>query len=215
MKDNVYFVTGIGTDIGKTYATAWLASKWQSEGLSVTTQKFIQTGCTGLSEDVLTHRRLMGENLTEDDLKGETCGQMFSFPASIHFAARLDSKEVDLEQVEAKMQRLAGKYDRLLVEGAGGIMVPIREDCLTIDYLKQRRYRIVFVTNPFLGSINHSLLSFYAMKQANLRLDTLIFNFHGRDAGNAVLEEDSFNIISDYAKRMFGVANIFRFGTMK
>lgn len=215
MKDNIYFVTGIGTDIGKTYATAWLASKWQGEGLKVTTQKFIQTGCVGVSEDVLTHRRLMGAELTEDDLKGETCGQMFSFPASIHLASRLDAKAVDLKAVDAKTRRLSEKCDRLLVEGAGGIMVPIREDYLTIDYLKQRNYRIVFVTNPFLGSINHSLLSFYAMKAANLRLDTLIFNFHGSDAANAVVEEDSFNIISDYARRMFGVKNIFRLDTMK
>ena len=78
MKDNIYFVSGIGTDIGKTYATGFLAAKWRSEGINAITQKFIQTGCTAMSEDILTHRRIMGMKPNEDDVNQITCGQMFS-----------------------------------------------------------------------------------------------------------------------------------------
>lgn len=220
MRDNIYFVSGIGTDIGKTYATGYLAAKWRAEGINAITQKFIQTGCTAMSEDILTHRRLMGMQPNEDDTNQMTCGQMFSFPSSIHFAARLDGKEVDLDSVNVKTQYLANKYDRVLVEGAGGLMVPIREDFLTIDYIAQMDYKLVFVTNPFLGAINHSLLSFEAVKSRGIRLDTVIFNLYSADTGKEnessqeqarqerLIAEDSLNIISRYANKMFDNPNI-------
>lgn len=220
MKDNIYFVSGIGTDIGKTYATGFLAAKWRSEGMNAITQKFIQTGCTAMSEDILTHRRIMGMEPNEDDVNQITCGQMFSFPSSIHLAARLDKKEVDIDAINAKTQYLANKYDRVLVEGAGGLMVPIREDFLTIDYVAQMNYKVVFVTNPFLGAINHSLLGFEAMKSRGIRLDTLIFNLFSREevernenlqeeeCRNSLIAKDSFDIISSYAEKMFGNPDI-------
>lgn len=226
MKDNIYFVSGIGTDIGKTYATAFLAAKWRSEGINVITQKFIQTGCTAISEDILTHRRIMGMQLNEDDINQTTCGQMFSFPSSIHLAARLDKKEVELDTINTKTQYLANKYDRLLVEGAGGLMVPIREDFLTIDYVAQMNYKLVFVTNPFLGAINHSLLGFEAIKSRGIRLDTLVFNLFSREKGkdnqdlqeeksrNRLIAEDSLDIISTYAKKMFANPNIITLNTL-
>jgi len=74
MKKNVYFVSGIDTNIGKSYATAYLARVWREKGINVITQKFIQTGNpAGYSEDIELHRRLMGlEYLPEDEQGGRS-----------------------------------------------------------------------------------------------------------------------------------------------
>ncbi|MDE6669985.1 MAG: dethiobiotin synthase, partial [Muribaculaceae bacterium] len=89
----ILFITGIGTDVGKTYATGWLARTMMNEGLNVITQKFVQTGCTGFSEDIATHRRLMGIGPTSMDLDCTTAPQICSYPAAADLAARIDGKE--------------------------------------------------------------------------------------------------------------------------
>ncbi|MDE6772350.1 MAG: AAA family ATPase, partial [Muribaculaceae bacterium] len=66
------FVTGIGTDVGKSYATGWLARELNDNGISCTTQKLIQTGNKDFSEDIAIHRKIMGIDLTEDDLAHTT-----------------------------------------------------------------------------------------------------------------------------------------------
>lgn len=215
MKDNIYFVSGIGTDIGKTYATAFLANKWRKEGMNVITQKFIQTGCKGISDDIMVHRRLMNMPLCTEDTNQTTCGAMFSYPASIHLAAEIDGREVDLKAIEEKTNCLSEKFDRVLVEGAGGLMVPIRQDLLTIDHVAVMNYKVVFVTNPFLGSINHSLLSFEAMKARNMRLDTLIFNNFTKVERSELIERDSEKIIRLYAEKMFGEIEVLSCGEIR
>ncbi|WP_373820452.1 ATP-dependent dethiobiotin synthetase BioD, partial [Porphyromonas loveana] len=86
-QNNVLFVTGIDTNIGKTYATAFLADRLSSAGKKVITQKLVQTGCVDSSEDIEAHRRLTGSPLIEEDRMGLTCPFIFSYPASPHFAA--------------------------------------------------------------------------------------------------------------------------------
>ena len=72
MKQNVYFVSGIDTDAGKSYATGFLAREWNKNGQRTITQKFIQTGNIGHSEDIDLHRRIMGIPFTEEDKEGLT-----------------------------------------------------------------------------------------------------------------------------------------------
>ena len=69
---NIYFISGIDTDAGKSYCTAWYARELMQRGLRVITQKFIQTGNTGHSEDIDLHRRIMGIAPTDDDREGLT-----------------------------------------------------------------------------------------------------------------------------------------------
>ena len=90
------FITGIDTDAGKTYATASYARMLERQGYGVITQKFIQTGCIGTSEDIEAHRRLLGTGELEEDRLGLTAPVIFSYPASAQLAARLDGREIDL-----------------------------------------------------------------------------------------------------------------------
>ena len=176
---HIYFVSGIDTDAGKSYCTAWLAKELTGEGHRVITQKFIQTGNVGHSEDIDLHRRIMGTGYLPEDREGLTMPEIFSYPCSPHLAARIDGRPIDFDKIERATLELARRYDRVLVEGAGGLMVPLTEDFLTIDYVAQKHYPLVFVTSGKLGSINHTLLSFEAIRSRNIVLDTVLYNLHG------------------------------------
>ena len=106
----VYFVTGIDTDAGKSIVTGVLARDWAGRGRRVVTQKFIQTGCPGLSEDIETHRRIMGTGLLPEDLDGTTCPIVFTYPASPHLAAAIDSRRIDLSLIGKCTEKLLEKY---------------------------------------------------------------------------------------------------------
>ena len=106
----------------------------------------------------------MGIGMTEEDREGLTMPEIFSYPCSPHLAARIDNRPIDFGKIECATQELARRYDVVLVEGAGGLMVPLTEDYLTIDYIAEKQYPLVFVTSGKLGSINHTLLSFEAIR---------------------------------------------------
>ena len=82
-------VGGIDTDAGKSVVTGLLARHLLDQGKAVTTLKLVQTGCTGMAEDIVQHRRLMGQALTDWDRDGTTCPYVFPFPASPLLAARM------------------------------------------------------------------------------------------------------------------------------
>ena len=174
-----YFVSGIDTDAGKSYATGALAARWRSEGVNVVTQKFIQTGCDGgVSEDITLHRKLMGTGLLPEDLDGTTCPIRLRYPASPDLAARLEGKEIDLAPVASSTRKLLEKFDVVLVEGAGGLLVPITGLYTMLDYVAEHSLPLILVTNPKLGSVNHTLLSLEVCRARNMNVDMLVYNLH-------------------------------------
>ena len=77
----VYFISGIDTDAGKSIVTGVIARTLLQKGVHVITQKFIQTGCVGISEDILKHREIMGIPPQEVDKDGTTCPYVMTYPA--------------------------------------------------------------------------------------------------------------------------------------
>ncbi|RQL34111.1 dethiobiotin synthase [Neisseria meningitidis] len=198
----VYFVSGIDTDIGKTIATGVLAKQLLQQGKSVITQKPVQTGCQNIADDIAVHRKIMGIPMQEADKRRLTMPEIFSYPASPHLAARLDGRALDLDKIRTATQELAAQYEIVLVEGAGGLMVPLTEDLLTIDYIQQQAYPVILVTSGRLGSINHTLLSFAALKQYGIRLHSLVFN-HIHDSSDECVAQDSLNYLQCRLKDSF------------
>ena len=201
MKDNILFVSGIDTDAGKTFATAWLASRLAGDGKRVITQKFIQTGNEGYSEDIEAHRRLTGTGPLPEDAEGLTAPEIFSYPASAQLAARIDGRPIDLAKITAATEELSRRYDWVLVEGAGGLMVPIEDGYFTADYVAEKGYPLVLVTNGVLGSINHTVLSLESIRARKIPLKAVIYNtFFDRDA---TIAEDTREFIRRYLGRHF------------
>ncbi|MDE6717530.1 MAG: dethiobiotin synthase [Muribaculaceae bacterium] len=170
------FITGIDTDAGKSFATGWLARLIMEAGESVITQKFVQTGNISVSEDIEVHRRVMGIDMTEEDRLGITAPVIFTYPASPDLAARIDNRELDFSVIEEASETLSKRYDHLLIEGAGGIMVPLKGEYLTIDYIRDHNLPVALVINGRLGSINHTLLSLKAIADEGIELFTVIYN---------------------------------------
>ena len=204
--NGIYFVTGIDTNIGKSIATGWLAKQLFDCDRSVITQKLVQTGNNGYSEDIELHRKIMGIDFTEVDKKGLTAPVIFSYPASPHLASRIDNQNLDLEIISKATEKLASQYDIVLLEGAGGPMVPLTTDLLTIDYIAQRAYPVILVTSGRLGSINHTLLCFEALLQGGMELYKVIYNMY--PSTDKIIEDDTLQIIKLYMNKYFPSATL-------
>ncbi len=198
---NAYFISGIDTDAGKSYATGYIASRLMKKGVKAITQKFIQTGNNEYSEDIELHRRIMGIDPLPEDIDHTTAPIIFSYPASAQLAARIDGSEIDLSIVDNATERLKERYDIVLIEGAGGLMVPIKDDFLTIDYVTSRRLPLILVTNGVLGSINHTILSLEAIKSRDIKLEAVLYNEHFDT--DKVIAEDTRGFITRYLRRNF------------
>lgn len=174
----VLFVSGIDTEIGKTYVTGMLARALQNQGIKVITQKLIQTGVPqdAISDDIIIHRELMGMPLQLCDLNHTTCPYRYIKPASPHLAAALSGQAPDLKVVTDATRDLLSEFDMVLLEGAGGLLVPVTNELLSLDYIAEQGYPIVLVTTGRLGSINHTLLSLEAIRQRGLTVHSVIYN---------------------------------------
>lgn len=176
MKGTVLFISGIDTNVGKTVATGMIAKALAKAGKKVITQKMIQTGCEKVSEDIEVHRQIQGIPFTEEDRQGLTCPYIFTYPCSPHMAAAKDGRSIELGTVTQATRRLQETYEYVLLEGAGGLMVPNDMESLTIDYVKEQAYRLILVTSGKLGSINHTLLSLYACERYGIEVKAIVYN---------------------------------------
>lgn len=195
------FITGIDTDAGKSYATGWLARLIADTGHSVITQKLVQTGNREFSEDIERHRNIMGIPPTEDDLAHVTAPVIFTYPCSPELAARIDGREIDFDLIDRSSDELSKRYDHLLIEGAGGIMVPLTKNYLTIDYVNDRSLPAVLVTNSTLGSINHTLLALTALREAGIKVFAVIYNTYFDS--DEIIAADTRNYIKNWLESGF------------
>ena len=202
MTGSVYFISGIDTGIGKTYATGYLAKLWNEQGKKTITQKLIQTGNVDISEDIQQHREIMAMGWFPEDETKLTMPEIFSYPASPHLATKIDDREIDFQKIEQATQQLAEKYDVVLLEGAGGLMVPLTIDLLTIDYVAEKKLPVILVTSGRLGSINHTLLSLEALKSRGLELYALAYNLND-ESQDKLISKDTAVYLKGYLAKHF------------
>lgn len=194
--NRLYFVSGIDTDIGKSYATGMLARLWMKQGKKVMTQKLVQTGDSGISMDIQLHRKIMGIPVTPDDQNGTTCPMLFSFPASPHLAAEIDKREIEVDKIDQSTAYLRKKYDVLLLEGAGGLLVPLTRQLMTADFVAQRNIPMILVTSGRLGSLNHTLLTLESMERRNISLAGICYNYSA--VADPLIEKDTLDYLKKY-----------------
>ena len=154
-----YFVTAIGTASGKTIVSAIFA-----EALQADYWKPIQAG---YPTDTDTVKSL----ITNSDMRFFEEAYLLDTPASPHAAAKLDNIEISLKSIT-----LPSVKGDLIIEGAGGIMVPVNDQDLVINLARQFDCEVILVCNLYLGSINHSLLSLSYLKTHKYKLRGIVFN---------------------------------------
>jgi dethiobiotin synthetase len=155
------FITGIGTNVGKTVVSAILTEAFQADYW-----KPIQSGVVD-GKDSDTVKSLISN--TKTVFYAET--YLLQEPLSPHFAAKLDGVEIELDKIQ-----LPKTTNHLIIEGAGGLLVPINDTQYVIDIAKQFGCEIVLVISSYLGCINHSLLSIDYLKRNNFKIKALVFN---------------------------------------
>ncbi len=202
MTAQVYFISGIDTGIGKTYATGYLAKLWNQQGTKTITQKLIQTGNVDRSEDIEQHREIMQMGWFPEDDSKLTMPEIFSYPASPHLATQIDGREIDFKKIENATQQLTENYSCVLLEGAGGLMVPLTTELLTIDYVAEKKFPVILVSSGRLGSINHTLLSLEALKSRGLELYALAYNLND-ESQDPLISKDTSDYLKAYLAKHF------------
>ena len=171
------FITATGTNIGKTYTTVQLIEAFAAQGLRVGVYKPIETGVDPEPLDatlLLKACQKVNDNfksLTPKDITAYT----FPLPAAPFCA---DTEEtIDLRRVMEKYHELSELCDILLVEGAGGLMVPVTKEYMMINLAKDLNAKVLLVTPSRLGCINDTLLSMQALRTYDLEFDWCV-NIH-------------------------------------
>ncbi len=195
----IFVVSGIDTDIGKSVVVGCIARGLLDEGYRVITMKPVQTGCKDVSEDIVLHRRYMGQGLFEEDKNGLTCPYLYKKPCSPHLAAHIEQRPIDKEVINDAAAVLQKRYQRVLIEGAGGLFVPLNEDLLFIDYLNEHHWPVILVTGPRLGSLNHTLASLEALSSREIPVAGIIYNTY--QATDATICQDSLEMMQRYSQK--------------
>lgn len=156
-----YFITGIGTGIGKTITSAVITEKLKADYW-----KPIQSGDLDQS-DSLSIQNLISNPKTK--IHPEL--YRLNKPLSPHLSAKLDGIEISLNKFE-----LPQTDNNLIVEGAGGLMVPLNNQALILDLIKHLNIPVIVVSQNYLGSINYTLLTINTLKQHQIKIKGIIFN---------------------------------------
>jgi dethiobiotin synthetase len=175
------FISGIGTEIGKTIVSAVLVEKLEADYW-----KPVQSGELDNSDSMLIERLISNKRTT---IHPEA--YRLTQPFSPHKSAALDGIHIDLDKI-----KLPKTDNQLIIEGAGGLMVPLNEKDLIIDLIKKLDAEVVLVSKNYLGSINHTLLSVELLKNRNIPIRKLIFSGESNQSSEDVIyKQTGLNII--------------------
>lgn len=167
------FITGTDTGVGKTVITAALAWTMVKAGKRTVVMKPVQTG-TGLPG--LTDIEFVEKVLGSDYILDEVCPYRFPEPLSPLTASMISGKKIDVEKIKRAFLKLKSIHDVVIVEGAGGLLVPIREDYLMCDLASDLGLSLLIVTRPGLGTLNHTALTVESAKSRGLDILGIVIN---------------------------------------
>jgi dethiobiotin synthetase len=168
---NGLFVTGTGTEVGKTVVAAVIARTLAAEGQRVHVFKPAVTGLDeGIETDHALLRRASGSSQSDEEIAPYRYGP----PASPHLAAELAGEAIDPERLRQAAGAAAEGADAIVCEGVGGLLVPLSPSYLVLDLAADLAYPLVVVASPGLGTINHTLLTLEAARAAGLAVSAVV-----------------------------------------
>lgn len=187
------FITGTGTDIGKTYVAGLIVKKLAEGGKNPGYYKAAMSGNLRREDgslipgDAAFVKEVSGIDQSLEDM----CPYVYEHAVSPHLASRLESNPVQMDVVKAGYEKVCAQYDYVTVEGSGGILCPICFDEARIqleDVVRELNLPCILIADAGLGTINGVGLTAYYMKRRNLTVKGVIYNnFHSGD----VMEEDN------------------------
>lgn len=169
------FITGTDTGVGKTLVAAALALHLKNRGRSVGAMKPIETGTLARKNSRSDAARLQSIIESEEPL-GAICPYSFEPPVAPLTAAQLNDQSINPDTIRKIYQLLASRYECMVVEGVGGVHVPITRSDNVMDLVKQLRLPVVIVGRAGLGGINHALLTIDALRRKRIHMIGLVLN---------------------------------------
>ncbi len=170
------FITGTDTGVGKTVVAAGLALALKSRGLKVGVMKPVATGCMGTEKYLISEDAVFLWEAAENEYPSLTSPFRFRNPLAPHVASTLEKKFVDPKKLVRAFRELSKHYDYLIVEGIGGLFVPLARDYYVCNLIKDFDLPLVVVARSTLGAINHTLLTVDAALVRGLEVRGIIFN---------------------------------------
>lgn len=201
-QDKIIVVSGTDSGVGKSVVSGLLARWLHESGRTAITMKMVQTGCTGISSDIVEHRKLSNVSLQEEDAMGLTCPYLFSQPFYPLLASRLDRRYIDPEIIADSAYQLAESYDHVIVEGTGGLFVPLTDETSIIDLIDAHGWSTLLVTTPVTGTINHTCGSLEALENRNIPIQGLIYNLKTVAEIDHRVIDDTRNVLNRYLDKM-------------
>ncbi|MEC7641663.1 MAG: dethiobiotin synthase [Nitrospinota bacterium] len=190
MEAKGFFITGTDTGVGKTVVTASLAALFRRHGTDVGVMKPVETGVDGEPADAEILVRASGVK----DALSEVCPFRFKAPAAPYQAIKLEGRSLDITKVTEAFERLQQKHELMMVEGIGGLLVPITRETKVIDLVAEWNLPLIVVSRLALGTINHSLLTLSAAKERGIQIAGIIFNPTGDREDDAIEQSNPGNI---------------------
>ena len=169
------FITGTDTGVGKTLVSAALALHLTNRGLTVGVMKPIETGVSPAREAQSDAARLRSIIASEEPL-GAICPYSFELPVAPLAAAQSEGQAINPDTIKKVYRLLSGRYDCMVVEGIGGVHVPITTSSDVMDLIKQLRLSVILVGRSGLGGINHALLTIEALRRKHIHIIALVLN---------------------------------------
>ncbi len=166
-----YFITGTDTGVGKTHVTALLLAELRRRGLPAAAMKPIACGADGRG-DAKLYRRLMNDEVTLDRLNPV----YLRHPLAPSVAAKLEKRQINLRRIQADFRLLTSDFSPVLVEGAGGLLVPITSRYFIADLARDLKLPVIIMAQLGLGTINHTLLTIRQAQAAGLKVRGFILN---------------------------------------
>jgi dethiobiotin synthetase len=184
------FITGTGTGVGKTLVSAIVA-----EALQADYWKPIQSGY-----EEGTDSEWVSSMLSNTKSRVYPEAYRFQLPASPHLAAKEEGRVISSEKIFSAYAQHLAPGRRLIVEGAGGLMVPLNEHELVLDLVRKINAKVIIVSRNYLGSINHSLLTAQVCRQKGIRVAGWIFNDEFMSYENDIIAWSGYNKIASISK---------------
>jgi dethiobiotin synthetase len=179
------FITGTDTGVGKTVVAAVLARLLRMRGLSVGVMKPVTSGCREENGILVSDDALLLCQAAGVECSADVAPYLLREALAPAEAAKLDGISIDFARIRESYDRLAAASDFVIVEGAGGLMVPLAGGLLVADLAKQLDLPLLVVARPGLGTINHTVLTCFAAQQMELGVAGVIINDYPETPGLA------------------------------
>jgi dethiobiotin synthetase len=190
------FITGTDTDVGKTALTGLLLAALRESGADAVPMKPVQTGCVdGVVPDLSFYERMTGRVYSAR----AHAPYQFEPACSPHLAAELAGERIELLRIAAAFEDLKSAHEMVLVEGAGGVMVPLNESQTMLDLMRQLGLPVLIAARPGLGTINHTLLTVEVLRQAGLDVLGVVI-VQTVDFEATLIEKGNIRAIEKYGK---------------